>query len=314
MQIDFHAAHGPLGWPVGCAGSRPGSTKPMWTGISLRAGPRGRRSVRNAEQLESSQALHWLVRAGFAARVLTYAVMGGLAAALALGAGTDGVAPNQQGALALIDRSASGEVALVLVAAGLLSYAIWKFTQAILGRGPEGGGSPKTWDRFSNAAGGVAYVAFFMVAVQALAGSSGGDSSSQTKHAAAGVLGWPGGPVLVAVAGGVLLAISAYQIYEALSGHFAREVKTAHMGHAERRMFMWLGKVGITARAMAFGLVGYFVVITAVTYDPRQAVGVDGALARLHHQTLGPELVGLAGLGFMVFAAYSVLEGRYRRL
>lgn len=282
------------------------------TGTSLRAGLRGA-GDRDRERIERSPAFRGLVRAGFAARALTYAVVGALAVALATGAGTDGVAPNQQGALELIARSVIGAAALVVIATGLLSYSLWKFTQAVAGRGPEGGGSPRTWDRIANLAGGVVYLAFFIVALQTLIGSAG-NSSSQPRHTAAGVLGWPGGPVFVAIGGLVLLAISAYQIHDAMTGGFTEEVKTGRMGQTELRTFKLVGTVGITARALAFALVGYFVLATAITYDPNTAVGLDGALARLHHQPFGPALVGLVGAGFLVFSVYSLLEGRYRRL
>ena len=285
--------------------------------MSVRTSPRpvSRRGgiTATAARKEDSPAFRWAVRAGFVARALTYGVVGGLTVALALGAGTDGVAPNQQGALALIARSPIGDAALVVIAAGLLAYAVWKFAQGIAGRGPEGGGSPKAFDRIANIGGGIVYLAFFAVALKALIGSAG-NSSGEPKRVAAGVLGWPGGPVLVAVAGLALLAISAYQVYDALSGHFADEVKTADMGEAQRRSFKVLGRVGITARALAFALVGYFLIATAITFDAKDAVGLDGALRRLSHQPLGPELVGLAGAGFLVFAVYSVLEGWYRRL
>jgi Domain of Unknown Function (DUF1206) len=78
----------------------------------------------------------WPVRAGFVARAVTYGVVGGLAFTLALGAGTDGTAPNQQGALELIARNPAGRVALVLLSAGLLAYALWKLTQGVFGAAP----------------------------------------------------------------------------------------------------------------------------------------------------------------------------------
>ncbi len=161
--------------------------------------------------------------------------------------------------------------------------------------------------------GGLVYVGFFLVAMRVLTGSAG-NSSSEPKHAAAGVLAWPAGPVLVAIGGIALIAISAYQVYEDVTGHFANESKTREMGRDGRRTFMTLGRVGISARAIAFALVGYFLLKTAVTYDPRTAVGLDGALARLHHQSVGAELVGLAGAALLVFAIFSLFEGRYRRL
>jgi hypothetical protein len=53
---------------------------------------------------------------------------------------------------------------------------------------------------------------------------------------------------------------------------------------------------------------------TALDYNPREATGLDGALARVHHQPFGPWLLGLAAAGLIVFAAYSLFEARYRRL
>jgi hypothetical protein len=263
--------------------------------------------------MHHSKAFDLLVRAGFWARALTYALIGALAISLAAGAGTDGVAADQQGALALIARSAVGEVALAVIAASLLSYSLWKFIQGIAGRGPEGGGGPKARERVSNIAGGIVYLAFFALALRTLLGSEG-SSSGQPRHAAAGVLGWPGGPLLVGTAGVVLLAISISQIYGAAAEHFTKQVKTSRMSASRRRAFVVLGKIGLTARALAFALIGYFVIVTALDYNSRDAVGVDGALARLHHEPFGPVLVAVAGAGFVVFAAYSVLEGCYRRL
>ena len=67
-----------------------------------------------------------------------------------------------------------------------------------LGHGPEGGGSRSAKDRISNLGGGIAYLGFFAVAVRTLDGP-GGRSSGGPQHAAAGVLGWPGGLVAAVV-------------------------------------------------------------------------------------------------------------------
>jgi hypothetical protein len=246
-------------------------------------------------------------------RGITYGVIGGLAVALAAGAGTDGTPANQQGALALIASGWLGKLALAVIAAGLLGYAMWKLSQSLLGGGPEGGGGSGTFDRLANAAGGTAYLLFFAVAVRILA-QGGGGSSSGPQHEAAGVLGWPGGPALVGLGGGILIAVSVYQLYDGASGNFAQEAKTQNMGRNERHLFLVLGRVGISARALVFILIGYFLVRTAFDYNPKSAVGVDGTLARLHHQAFGPWLVGLVAVGLLVFAAFSLLEGRFRRL
>ncbi|HWD64274.1 MAG TPA: DUF1206 domain-containing protein [Solirubrobacteraceae bacterium] len=254
-----------------------------------------------------------MVRAGFVARSLTYGVIGVLALAMAVGDGTGGTAPDQQGALALIARAPAGRIALVVICAGLLGYALWKFTQGFVGHGPEGGGDPDAKDRVANIAGGIVYLLFFIVAVRTLmSGSSGG--SGQTKHAAAGVLGWPGGQVIVGIAGLAMIGISLYQLSDAVRGKFAEDRKTGQMDRSERKMFMGLGRVGLSARSLVFALVGYFLVETAIDFKPSRAVGVNGALERLQHEPFGPWLLGLVAAGLLTFAAYSLLEARFRRL
>jgi hypothetical protein len=273
----------------------------------------GRAVRRDTEALEGAAPVRWLIRAGFVARGVTYGVIGALALAIAVGAGSMGATPNQQGALALIAGKPLGRVALVVICAGLLAYALWKLTQGVAGRGPEGGGGPGIKDRVSDLAGGVAYLVFFAVAVGVLTGSAG-SSSGTPREAAAGVLGWPGGQLIVGISGAVLAAISLYQMYDGISGGFAGDSKIELMGGTGHRLFMLLGRVGLTARALVFALIGYFLVRTAVEFDPGSTVGVDGALARLHHEPLGTVLLGLVAAGLLIFAAFSMLEARYRRL
>lgn len=267
-----------------------------------------------AGELQRRQPLRWMVRAGFVARGITYGVVGALALAMALGAGTAGTAPDQQGALALIARAPAGRAALVVICAGLLSYALWKLVQGFSGRGPEGGGAPDLKDRVANLAGGVAYLAFFGVAVRTLVGGAGSAGGQQPRHAAAGVLGWPGGPLIVGAAGLVMLAISLHQLHDAVQGGFMRDSKAEQMNASERRVFLALGRIGLSARSLVFALVGYFLLRTAIEFNPSQAVGVNGALGRLQHQPMGPWLLGIVAAGLMTFAAYSILEARYRRL
>ena len=267
----------------------------------------------DALEVQRTRPFRWAVRAGFVARSVTYGVVGAIALALAVGAGAAPTEPNQQGALELIAKAPLGRVAVAVAAVGLLAYALWKLGQGAFGRGPEGGGDSDPKDRIGNLAGGVVYLGFFAVAVRILFGDSSSGSSEPSK-AASGVLGWPGGAVIVGVAGCVLIAISLYQIYDAFRGGFAEDTKQQEMSRLERRAFMAIGRVGLIARAMVFGLIGYFVVKTAIDYNPRETTGLDGALARVHHEPFGPWLLGLVAAGLIVFAAYSLLEARYRRL
>ena len=60
-----------------------------------------------------------------------------------------------------------------------------------------------------------------------------------------------------------------------------------------------------------FALVGVFLMKAAVEYDPSEAEGLDGALARLADQPYGQVLLGLAAAGLLAYAAYCLADARY---
>ena len=64
-----------------------------------------------------------------------------------------------------------------------------------------------------------------------------------------------------------------------------------------RRWIARVGTVGHLARMVVFGLVGIFLVKAAVDYAPSAAVGLDGALAKLLHQSYGSYLLGIVAAG-----------------
>jgi hypothetical protein len=253
------------------------------------------------------------VRTGFVARGLTYALIGAIAVRLAIDGSSSAAKPNQQGALSLIAQAPLGRVAIVAIAAGLLAYALWKLVIAALGGGPEGGGGATPKDRLANLGGGVVYLGFFGVAVRVLI-ASGGNQTEDQRQATAGVLGWPGGRWLVGLGGACLIAISAYQIYSAFCDDFVDDNKTGEIPARSRRVFLVLGRTGLTARALVFAIIGYFLVRTAIDFKPSRGIGIDGTLAEVHKLPLGPWLLGIVAAGLFVFAAFSLFEARYQRL
>ncbi len=76
----------------------------------------------------------------------------------------------------------------------------------------------------------------------------------------------------------------------------------------------WIGTVGHVARAIVFGLVGVFLVKAAADYSAKEAIGLDGALAKLYNQPYGPWLLGAVAAGLVAFAIFSLSEARYRRI
>ena len=81
-----------------------------------------------------------------------------------------------------------------------------------------------------------------------------------------------------------------------------------------RHWIEWIGSFGHLARMVVFGLVGVFLIKAAIDYNPNKAVGLDGALATLAHQSYGPFLLGLVAAGLVCFGLYSLSDARYRRI
>jgi hypothetical protein len=256
----------------------------------------------------SAPPLGWLARAGLVARGIVYAVVGVLALKLALGDG--GKATSQQGALKTIAGEPFGKTLLVALAIGLGGYAVWRLIRAAAGHGREDRDSG--FDRVAALASGIAYAALCATAVKILAGSGGGSGSP--KQATGGVLGWSGGPVLVGIVGAVLIGVGLYQAYKGFARKFLDTSKTGEMGPAVKRAFTALGVFGHVARGVVFALIGYGLIKAAVDYDPKKAVGLDGALRKLAHASYGPVLLAIVAAGLIGFAVYSMADARYRRV
>jgi uncharacterized protein DUF1206 len=254
-------------------------------------------------------AFEWLSRAGFVARATIYGIIGVLALKLALGDG--GKLANQKGALQTVAHQPFGTYLLVLLAIGLAGYALWRFVRAALGRGPEGVDSG--FERLAALASGVAYALICVLAIEILLGSGSG-SSSDPKHASAGILGWPGGQWIVGAAGLVMIGVALYQAYRGLTQKFLEDSKTEEMSPAVRKWIGRVGTVGHLARTVVFGLIGIFLVKAALDYNPKAAVGLDGALAKLANHSYGSVLLGIVAVGLIAFAAYSLSDARYRKI
>ena len=260
-----------------------------------------------ANDFVNSRPFEWLSRAGFVARGLVYGIIGLLALKLAIGSG--GKTTDQQGAMRTLAQQPLGRTMLVVLAIGLAGYAMWRFTRAALGRGPEG--SDRGFDRIAALASGLVYAAFFVLAVEIVLDAHGGKTGSP-KATTAGVLSWPAGPLLVGLAGLVFVGVAGYQAYRGVTRDFLHDSKTEEMRPEVKHWVARVGTVGHLARAVVFGLVGAFLIKAAVQYNAKAAVGLDGALAKVQHQTYGHFMLGVVGRGRRAVARYTIKHAPHR--
>ena len=280
----------------------------MKTDMGMGAQDLGDKAKRGGEELAHAKTLGWLARAGLVARGVVYGIIGVLALKLALGDG--GKATDQEGALQTIAHQSFGELLLVLVAIGLGGYALWRLIRAAVGHGAEQRDSG--FDRISALDSGIAYGLLCIAAIGILTSAGGGSGS--TKQTTSGVLGWTGGTWLVGIAGAILIGVALYQAYKGLGRKFLEDAKTGEMSEGVEKAYTALGVFGIVARAVIFALIGYGLIKAAVDYNPKEAVGLDGALRELAHASYGPALLGLVAAGLIGFGLYSIVDARYRKV
>ncbi|WP_217912755.1 DUF1206 domain-containing protein [Miltoncostaea marina] len=250
-----------------------------------------------------------LFRAGLVAKGVLYATMALLALGVALELG--GRTTDQAGALRTLAGSPGGAVLTGLLAAGLVGYAAWRLAQAALDTDREGTDAGGLASRAGAAASGVVHLGLAVLAVRLMADAGGGSSGGGERQATAGVLGWTGGRAIVAAAALLVIGVGAYNAWEGLSRRFMRRMRVAG---GRRRLVERLGAVGYIARGAVFALVGAFLMKAAVEYDPSEAVGIDGALARLARQPYGTALLVAVALGLLAYAATCIAQARYREV
>jgi hypothetical protein len=257
----------------------------------------------------------WLARGGLVAKGVSFAIVGALALKLALGAG--GKATSRQGALHALAQHGYGKVLLALLALGFGAYAIWRFVQAFAEREDDEDGAKGAAKRWGKRAGyvgrGLIYAALTFSSAKILAGSGGGQSQNEKAHrTTAAVLDWPAGRWLVGIAGICIVGVGLWNAYRGITKKFEDKWRTGEMSSVERK---WGGRVGVAghlARAVVFALIGIFVTKAAVDYDPKEAIGLDGALQKLAHSAYGPSLLGLTAAGLVCYALYCLVDARYR--
>ncbi|MGM1033722.1 MAG: DUF1206 domain-containing protein [Bacillota bacterium] len=86
------------------------------------------------------------------------------------------------------------------------------------------------------------------------------------------------------------------------------------MSPKERKWSKYLGKFGISARGVIFGIIGVFLIKTAIQADPDETKGLDGALAEVANQPFGPVMLTIVSLGLIAYGVYMFAEARYKRL
>ena len=122
----------------------------------------------------------------------------------------------------------------------------------------------------------------------------------------------PVGRILVAVVGVGVICVGLYQLYAAYKAKFRSEMELGRMGEFRELWTTLVGRLGTTARALAIGAAGMFLLLAAYQSDPRETRGLGGALETLQQQPLGSYMLCAMAAGLILYGAFMFLVARYR--
>ena len=269
---------------------------------------------RKVRQATNSPWVERYARFGYAAKGTVYILLGGLALVAALGKG--GAITDQTGAVLMLDQQPLGRVLLVVVALGLLGYALWCWIQAALDPDGYGHKAKGIAVRVGYTAVGLTYGALALTALRVAAGRAGvvKGSDAQTRDWTARLLNLPAGPLLVSLAGLVVLALAGVLLYRAWKADFRTQLSHGLPPAEVRTSTIWLGRVGYAALSVIFAIIGIFILVAASQRDAGKARGLAGALATLLQEPFGHTLLFIVALGLLAYGCYGLAQSRLRRI
>jgi hypothetical protein len=215
---------------------------------------------------------------------------------------------DQGGALSQLASSPGGVFLLWVVAIGLFALGLFQVLETILVQGSD----KDAWIARGKEGGkAIAYLAIGFTAFTVARGGSS-NSAGQTQSFTAQLLATPGGVFLVVILGLGVLGIGVYFIVKGVKKKFLQDINLP--AGTTARAVTTLAQVGYIAKGVAIVVVGILFCVAAITSNPSEATGLDGALKALVALPLGMVILTVVALGLIAYGIYCFARAKYARL
>ncbi|PLT31424.1 DUF1206 domain-containing protein [Peribacillus deserti] len=271
------------------------------------------KNVKAQAKKTSHELKPWIkkfARAGFMAKGTVYFLAGVLSLFAACGMGGD--AKGTSGVLGSVVSRPYGEVIVWIIAMGLAGYVMWLFFQVINKQSKPKHGLKDILRRIGYAISCGIYaglaVKAFSLAVHA--GTKGNAKQTWTEK----LLTVDAGQWIIGIIGIGIIGFGISEIYSGWSKRFLKQFDTAGMNPKEIEVTKKSGRVGLISKGIVFCFLGYFVVKMAVTVNPNNPKGLDGALEKMLHQPYGPWILGIISIGLAIYGIYEIMKGKNKHI
>ncbi|CAN5771581.1 DUF1206 domain-containing protein [soil metagenome] len=266
--------------------------------------------LKGTKEALASEHFDTFARLGYAAKGVSFAVIGIMMARVALGQQSERAdfagAMEEMGAQPLL------AVLLVLLAIGMIGYAVWRLMQGIADLEREGRDALGLAKRSLYVIIGLTYLFFAVYALGILLGWS--TEEGQVQDRTATIMSWSFGRWLIGAIGVGVLIGGLTELWFALSRRFQVELGRDDIRGFERMSILIVGCAGHAGRSLVYSAAGVFAIRAALDFDPDEARGIADTIRELSDQPYGPYLVAFGSLGFIAYGVYYCLIARHHHL
>lgn len=248
-----------------------------------------------------------LFTAGHITKGVIYLLIGVFALATLIGASSGGNGP--KAVIDWVGTNPFGQVLLGLVGLGLAAYATWRFYLFTEDPDNEDDGKKGKVKRLGWAVSAVSYGALSVYAFQNLFGSGG--SKGTKEDLIARLLDQSWGDIVVAAIGLIVVGVGVYQLYRAVTDKHMEDINHQRLGEEQEEVVRNSGRIGLAARFVVYGIMGGFLVRTALSSDADQFKGIGESLSYLENGTWGTALLAVTGAGLLAYGFFMMVKARY---
>jgi hypothetical protein len=261
----------------------------------------------NSTQIVNNPVMKRVAGIGFLVYGGLYVLVGALAAKVAFGTG--GRITSSKGAIVELAREPFGGVFMIVVMVGLFAYSTWRFMQVITN--PEGHrGATGLVIRGGRLVSSVSYGALAVFTLRIVTGvrRTGGDSNWALR-----LVTEPLGAVVGTLIGLVIVGAGVAQFYKAYTADFGEPMHHSEMTRPERTWGHYAGRLGFSARAVVFTMIGGYLLYAVFDANPNRAKSVDALLVSLLRLPYGSWILGLVALGLASYGMFMILVAIHRK-
>jgi len=255
--------------------------------------------LRRPPLADAPEQFSWLVRSGYAGRGIVYLLLGWLALATRAR-----VEAGNQAVFAMLQHMPLGRLVLGALVVALAGYFAFKLLCLVCDVEHRGSNAKGLGHRLAATGPAIGYSVLAWSALRfALGLKHGVGHQSPTRASVHTALDWNMGKVAIGIVGVGFAIAAAAQVRQAVTAHFMQRVSGRAPGWVE-----WLGRIGFSARAVVFAIVGWSLMRAAWWHHAGDAKGLGEALVSLRSSGL---LYTVVVAGLMTFGAFSLIVARY---